>query len=74
MEREPAKATICRYLRARNPYGMNEGGDNPWYLLDDSNTMCWCIKAIGGVGPDNGAVDPRKCREGRKCFRQPNQR
>jgi len=42
---------------------MMEGGDNPWFLLDDANTICWCIVS-GGVGPDNGLVSPTDCREG----------
>lgn len=66
-EKKPIKLSICKFLRARNPYGMMEGGDNPWYLLDDANTICWCIIS-GGVGPDNGLVSTQDCRVGRSCF------
>ena len=62
------KMSMCSFLRARNPYGMMEGGDSPWLLLDDANTICWCIKAAGGVGPDNGLVSPSGCNETRSCF------
>ena len=58
---------ICKFLRARNPYGMMEGGDQPWLLLDDANTICWCINAAGAVGPDNGLVSTKSCIEGRSC-------
>ena len=64
----PNKKNICKFLRARNPYGMMEGGDNPWLLLDDANTICWCITSAGAVGPDNGLVSPMQCVEGRSCF------
>ncbi len=66
-ENKSNKLSICKFLRARNPYGMMEGGDNPWFLLDDANTICWCIVS-GGVGPDNGLVSTTDCREGRSCF------
>lgn len=70
-EIKPIKNTICKYLRARNPYGMMEGGDHPWWLLDDANTICWCIASAGAAGPDNGLVEPKRCREGRVCFVAP---
>ncbi|MGI9530618.1 hypothetical protein [Lutimonas sp.] len=60
--------SICKYLRARNPYGMMEGGEQPWLLLDDANTICWCIKSAGGSGPDNGLVSTSECQEGRSCY------
>ena len=62
------KKGICKFLRARNPYGMMEGGDKPWLLLDDANTICWCITSAGAMGPDNGSVSPMECQEGRNCF------
>ncbi|WKK65098.1 hypothetical protein [Lutimonas zeaxanthinifaciens] len=65
---ESKKNAICKFLRARNPYGMMEGGEQPWLLLDDANTICWCINSAGGVGPDNGLVSTSGCREGRSCF------
>jgi len=46
---------------------MMEGGDHAWLLLDDANTICWCINAAGGVGPDNGLVSTKSCVEGRSC-------
>ncbi len=67
-ENKPNKLSICKFLRARNPYGMMEGGDHPWLLLDDANTICWCISSSGAMGPDNGLVSPANCREGRSCF------
>lgn len=59
---------LCKFLRARNPYGMMEGGEHPWLLLDDANTICWCINSAGAMGPDSGLVSPVKCVEGRTCF------
>ena len=70
-EIKPTDKILCRFLRAKSPYGTNEGGDNPWYLADNANTICWCIKSPGGAGPDNGFVDPLKCVAGRTCFEAP---
>ncbi len=69
---KPIADKYCRFLKARSPYGLTEGGDNPWYLLDESNTICWCVKSVNGVGPDNGMVTPNKCVEGRGCFVPPS--
>jgi hypothetical protein len=69
---KPTDIKICRFLRARNPYGMSEGGENPWFMLDDGNTISWCIKSMTGSGPDNGPVDPKLCQEGRKCYQAPD--
>jgi hypothetical protein len=67
-ENKPNKNSICKFLRARNPYGMMEGGDHPWLLLDDANTICWCINSAGAMGPDDGLVSPMSCKGGRSCF------
>lgn len=68
-ENKSNKTNICKFLRARNPYGMMEGGDKPWLLLDDANTICWCISSSGGAGPDDGLVSVSQCREGRSCYK-----
>ena len=61
---------LCRNLRIKNPYGMLEDGENDWLLLDDINSICWCIKSIGGSGPDDGVVDPAQCVKGRVCYEE----
>lgn len=63
--------TICRFLRAKNPFGGMEGGGNPWLMLDTANTTCWCVKTQGPVGPDNSYVEPERCTMGRGCFSAP---
>ena len=68
---KPVNTKFCRFLRAKNPYGTLEGGENPWFMLDDANTTVWCVKASGPVGPDNGLVDPPRCVKGRSCFEEP---
>lgn len=70
-EIKPDTTKYCRFLRAKNPYGRLEGGENPWLLADDSNTICWCIKSSGGAGPDNGLVAPDRCKPGRRCYEKP---
>lgn len=65
---EAGNKNLCRFLRARNPYGMMEGGEHPWLLLDDANTIFWCINSAGAMGPDSGLVSPKRCIEGRTCF------
>ena len=67
----PVNIKLCRFLRAKNPYGSLEGGGNPWMLFDDANTICWCVKSIGGAGPDNGLVSPETCQTGRRCYQTP---
>ncbi len=64
---------ICRYLRAKSPFGSFEGGENEWLFMDDANTICWCIQSTGGAGPDNGLVDPQLCMAGRACFVHPEE-
>lgn len=68
MKYTPIDQKLCRHLKARTPYGLTEGGENPWYLLDKANTICWCIKSASGVGPDNGLVSHSTCLPGRKCY------
>lgn len=68
---KPQSPPLCRYLRAKNPYGMLEGGSNPWQLLDDANTIFWCVRGNGGIGPDSGLITPDKCIHGRSCYRSP---
>ena len=69
MEIKPLENNFCKFLKAKSPYGPVEGGENPWYLLDESNTIFWCVKSAGAAGPDNGLVGPAACQAGRKCFR-----
>jgi hypothetical protein len=66
----PTEKLICRYLKAKNSFGMIEGGENPWYGIDDPNTTFWCNKTSGPIGPDNLFCDPRSCKPGRKCYRE----
>jgi hypothetical protein len=66
---KPVDAKFCRFLKAKNPFGTIEGGDNDWYVMEDANTIYWCVKSMGAGGPDNGPVDPRLCVSGRKCYR-----
>ena len=68
MDIKPINNKFCKFLKAKSPYGPVEGGDNPWYLLDEANTICWCIKSASGMGPDNGLVAPGECTVGRGCF------
>ena len=69
---EQERKPFCRDLRAKNPFGLLEGGENPWRLFEDSNTISWCIRANGGIGPDHGLVTPHECIPGRACYRSPN--
>jgi hypothetical protein len=62
------KNTLCKNLRIKNSFGMLEDGEVDWQLLEDMNSICWCIKSVGGSGPDNGLVDPALCVYGRICF------
>ncbi len=75
MPKEKEKSPLyCKFLRAKNPYGLLEGGENPWLLPFESNTICWCVKSNTGFGPDNGLVNPQECVHGRSCFKAPQKR
>jgi hypothetical protein len=65
------KQDYCRFLRAKNPFGLLEGGGTP-FMLEDANTICWCIKTQAGMGPDHGLVEPASCTKGRSCFVSPD--
>ena len=66
-----SKIKYCRYLRAKNSYGLMEGGEDPWLLPDTSNTICWCIKTGEMSAPDSGFVSPEGCKPGRRCYEAP---
>jgi hypothetical protein len=65
---KPAGIPLCRYLRAKNSFGMMEGGENLWYQIDESNATYWCIKTGNPIGPDNQLAAPAQCLQERKCF------
>ena len=67
---EPSHKTFCKYLRAKNAYGTLEGGDQSFLEVDPGTTMCWCLKTMGPVGPDEGVAHTDVCDElsGKKCF------
>jgi len=64
-----AKSSVCRFLKAKNSFGMLEEGSS-WQGIEDPNTTFWCIKSSAPVGPDNGIVGAKQCVEGRKCFKK----
>lgn len=45
---------------------MREKG--PCGLLDDADTIYWCIKATGAAVFDNKFADTSLCRQDRICF------
>jgi len=61
----------CEYLMAKNHFGTIEGGGNPWFDINDSNSICVCVKTMGHAGPDNSLVDPVYCKSGRSCYTAP---
>ncbi len=71
MKEKEKMPVYCKFLRAKNPYGTLEGGENPWQIPYESNTICWCVKSSTGFGPDNGLVSPQQCTKGRSCFAAP---
>jgi hypothetical protein len=70
MSNPKTKDLPCRYLRAKNSFGMLEVGGKSWSGVDDPNAQYWCVRTAGAIGPDNGIVSARVCRFGRKCFRE----
>jgi len=68
MDQEKNEVKICRHLKAKNSFGMLEGGDNQWYGIDDANTQFWCVKTGSVTGPDDDVVGRAFCISGRKCY------
>ncbi len=68
-EAKPVDIKLCRFLKGKNTFGTLEGGDHDWHVIDDPNTIYWCVKSMGAGGPDNGPVDPKLCRPGRSCYK-----
>ncbi|MEJ2594819.1 MAG: hypothetical protein P8100_06760 [bacterium] len=68
----PKKNAICRYLRAKNSFGMMEGGEDPWYGIEDPNATFWCVRTSGPTGPDNNVCSMHSCLPGRKCYKSPD--
>ena len=67
---QPNNTPFCRFLKAKNPFGTLEGGNQEWFTYDDANTIYWCVKSTGAGGPDNGPVAPGLCcRSERKCYK-----
>jgi len=67
-----ADIQLCRHLKGKNPFGTLEGGNQPWRVTDDPNTIYWCVKSMGAGGPDNGPIDPKLCQAGRVCYTAPD--
>lgn len=59
---------ICRHLRGKNAYGTNEGGPDPWILVDTGTTIYTCRATLQSWGPDRGLASYQSCRPGRSCF------
>lgn len=68
---KPINTKVCRFLKAKNPHGTLEGGEYDWLMMDDANTIVWCLHSMGPVGPDNGLANPPSCVKGRACYQAP---
>ena len=74
MENIPiSNKVFCKFLRAKNAYGRLEGGDQMFLEIDPGTTMCWCLKTMAPVGPDEGIVHTDVCDESnaKPCFAKP---
>jgi len=69
MNNKKQEVKNCRYLKAKNSFGMLEGGDNQWFNIDNANTQFWCVKTGDAIGPDNELVGSTFCISERKCFK-----
>ena len=63
------ESSVCKFLRSKNSFGMNEGGGAGWSGISDPNATIWCNLTMGPVGPDNKLVSPESCTNKRRCFR-----
>lgn len=61
----------CRLLRSKS-LAMNTDYRRPispsgWWMMS-STAICWCIRTMSSMGPDENDVHPDLCREPRACF------
>jgi hypothetical protein len=68
MERETNRRLYCRFLRAKNSFGMLEGDDGFWSGIEDPATQYWCVKTGHAFGPDSRPVSKVDCTEVWGCF------
>lgn len=67
-DRTEPLAAPCRHLRSNRMYVFSDGSDNPDAEVNDSSN-CWCLHTMKPIGPDDGLVDPRECRNAaRSCY------
>jgi hypothetical protein len=61
----------CPLLRSKS-LAMNTDYRRPvaadGYWIMSSTAICWCIRTMSTMGPDEDDVHPDKCREPRACF------
>ena len=69
--KESISTKNCRFLKAKNFYGFAGSFESTALDEDSANIFVWCIKSVGGAGPDNQPVSPKLCKAGRVCFENP---
>lgn len=65
---EPVREPACIHLRSKAMYvtGNIRNAEHPHEIGSHS---CWCNMTQHVIGPDQQAVSPRECRDGRTCYR-----
>jgi hypothetical protein len=61
-------AGSCRLLRCKGSYLPTDPLPADVEVELNPAAVFWCLRSQGMVGPDDGPVEPEKCRAGRRCF------
>ncbi len=64
---EPVTETPCIHLRSKAMYVT--GMQTPKHPDEAGGHYCWCNQTQHIVGPDQHAVDARRCGPDRECYR-----
>jgi hypothetical protein len=64
----PIQSPFCASLRSKKFFMMDQLATDASHYLDSSN-HCWCRETQLVIGPDDGRVQPARCRPGRACYR-----
>jgi len=58
----------CRHIRHAGMYVYTDGSGGE-SRDDHGSAMCWCLKTMKGLGPDDDFVNAEECRNpSRSCY------
>jgi hypothetical protein len=62
------QSPFCGQLRSKKYFMLDRLATSAADYIDAANHV-WCCETQEVIGPDNGRVDPDRCKPGRSCYR-----